>query len=84
VDQDDLDPAALTMAPDNPAAGPDDRLGHEQPPRSVERARQAVGHRDCAEAVAVKAASAARRPGVTLVPGSQSLLQQPHRRPVHR
>jgi hypothetical protein len=58
------------MAPDDPAAGPDDRLGHEQPPRSVERARQAVGHRDCAEAVAVKAASAARRPGVALVPGA--------------
>jgi hypothetical protein len=43
--QDDLDPAALAAAPDDPAAGPNDRLGHDRPPRWVERARQAVGHR---------------------------------------
>jgi hypothetical protein len=29
VDQDDLDRAALVMAPDDPAAGPDDRLTRE-------------------------------------------------------
>jgi hypothetical protein len=29
VDQDDLDRTALVMAPDDPAAGPDDRLTHE-------------------------------------------------------
>jgi hypothetical protein len=48
VDQDDLDRAALAAAPDDPAAGPDDRLGHDQPPRWVERARQAVGRRPAA------------------------------------
>jgi hypothetical protein len=33
VDQDDLDPAALATAPDDPAAGPDNRLSHDQTPR---------------------------------------------------
>ena len=45
VDQDDLDPAALATAPDDPAAGPDNRLGHDRAPRWVERASQALGHR---------------------------------------
>jgi hypothetical protein len=45
VDQDDLDPAALATAPDDPAAGPDNRFSHDQTPRWVERASQALGHR---------------------------------------
>jgi hypothetical protein len=64
VDQDDLDPAALAAAPDDAAAGPNDRLGHDRLPRWVERARQA------AEVVVVMAAGADRRPCVALVPGS--------------
>jgi hypothetical protein len=54
VDQDDLDPAALATAPDDPAAGPDDRLGHDQPPRRVERASQALGHRPRVSAAATR------------------------------
>ena len=45
MDQDDLDPAALAPAPDDPTAGPDHRLGHDQTPRRVERSSQALGHR---------------------------------------
>src|SRR5512133_1445859 len=45
VDQDNLHPAARATAPDDPAAGPDDRLGHDRPPRWIEPASQALGHR---------------------------------------
>jgi hypothetical protein len=45
VDQHDLNRAALAAAPDDPAPGPDDRLGHDRPPGWVEHAGQAVGHR---------------------------------------
>jgi hypothetical protein len=46
--------AALVIAPDDPAAGPDDRLGHQRPPCWVERASQALGHRPRAPAAAVR------------------------------
>jgi hypothetical protein len=52
MDQDDLDHAALATAPDDAAAGPHDRLGHQRPPRWVKRASQALGHRPRASAAA--------------------------------
>ena len=68
VDRDDLDPSALAAAPDDPAAGLGDRLGHNRPPGWVERASQAwaTAHRAVAvvafaEAFLVQAAGADRR-----------------------
>jgi hypothetical protein len=69
VDEDDLDGVALAAAPDDPAAGPHDRLVHDQPPRWAERASQAVGHR----ALRRRRSARLRGPGSRLISHCSSM-----------
>ena len=45
VNQHDLDRAALALAPDDPAPGPDDRLGHDRPQMAADNHTIIVGNR---------------------------------------